>query len=131
MSVLLSKVISQEGVSLESRKVQALTDMPPPKPRRNYIHDISKTDWEWNGMYQNMYNRANMIIKKDAYMKFYDTFGPLYLKPDASGGGLRARSLQVRDGMNCGHNEVSDNATLCPIALASKKCLLLSGTTGI
>ena len=27
--------------------------------------------------------------------------------------------LQVREGMNCGHEKVSDNVTLCPIAFAS------------
>ena len=28
--------------------------------------------------------------------------------------------LQVRDSMNCGHDEVPDNPTLCPIAFASE-----------
>ena len=34
--------------------------------------------------------------------------------------GLRAGLLQVRDGMNCGCDKVPDNATLYPIAFASK-----------
>ena len=44
----------------------------------------------------------------------------MYLEIDASGISLAARMLQVSEGMNCGHNEVPDNITLCPIAFASK-----------
>ena len=53
-------------------------------------------------------------------MKFHDVSRPLYLENDASEVSLRANVLQVRDGMNYGHDEVPDNATLCPIAFANK-----------
>ena len=45
----------------------------------------------------------------------------LYLKGDASGVSLGARLLQVRDGMNCGHDEVPNNAILHPIAFSQQK----------
>ena len=53
-------------------------------------------------------------------MKFYDTSKPLYLEMDVSGMGLGACLLQIRESMNCGHDEVLDNATLCLIAFACK-----------
>ena len=39
---------------------------------------------------------------------------------NASGVSLFARLLQAREGMNCGCDEVPDNATLCPLVFASK-----------
>ena len=53
-------------------------------------------------------------------MKFYDASRPPHLETDASGVRLRARLLQIRDGMNCGHDEIPDNTMLHPIAFASK-----------
>ena len=53
-------------------------------------------------------------------MKFYHASRPLYLKTDASNVGLGASLLQVNEGMNCGHDQVPDNATLPPVAFASK-----------
>ena len=47
-----------------------------------------------------MYDKAK-ILKKDASMSFYDVARPLYLETNASGIGLGAGFLQVRDGMNC------------------------------
>ena len=57
--------------------------------------------------------RANKI-KKDGCMQFYDPSRSLYLEIGASGVSLGARLLQVRDGMNFGHDEVLDNTTLSP-----------------
>ena len=59
-------------------------------------------------------------MTKDACLKFYDTSKPLYLDIDASGIGLGASLLQMRKDMNCWFDKVTDNATLCPIAFASK-----------
>ena len=56
-------------------------------------------------------------------MKFYDACRSLYLETDTPSVGLRSRLLQVRDGMNCGHDKVPDNATLHPHAFASKSIL--------
>ena len=57
---------------------------------------------------------------KNACMKFYDTPKSLYLETDASGVSLGARLLHIRDGMNCGCDELPDNAAMCPVAFASK-----------
>ena len=53
-------------------------------------------------------------------MKFYDTSRPLYLETDASEVSLGAGLLQIRDGMNCGCDEVPDNATLHPNVFINK-----------
>ena len=56
-------------------------------------------------------------------MEFYDSSRPVYLETDASGVNFGARLLQVREGMNCGYDEVSDNVNLHPIVFASKSLL--------
>ena len=53
-------------------------------------------------------------------MKFYDVARQLYLEINASGTSLGARLLQVRDGMNYGHDEIPGNAILQPVEFASK-----------
>ena len=53
-------------------------------------------------------------------MKFYDDTKPLYFKTDASGIGLGAALLQLRDNMNCPKDTVPDNTILHPIAFSSK-----------
>ena len=70
-------------------------------------------------MSQDLYDKAKIIIKQDAYLKFYNASKPLYLETDAYGVGLEAGLLQVREGMNYGCDEVTDNMTLCPTAFAS------------
>ena len=71
-------------------------------------------------MYQDLYDKAKKIIKKDTCMKFYDESRPLYLETDASGVGLGDGLLQVRESMICGCDEIPDDATLCPIAFTGK-----------
>ena len=71
-------------------------------------------------MYQDLYEKARKLITKDACMKFYDALKPLYLKKDVSGIDLGAGLLQVRQGMNCGHDEVPKNVTLHLTTFASK-----------
>ena len=46
-------------------------------------------------MYQDLYDRAKIIIKKDTCVKFSDASRPLYLKTDASGVSLGGRLLEV------------------------------------
>ena len=70
-------------------------------------------------MYQDLYDRAKKIIKKDTCMKCYDTSRLLYLETDASDVSLVAGLLQVTDDMNFGCDEVPDNAIVCPIAFTS------------
>ena len=75
-------------------------------------------------MYKDLYDRVKKIIKKDTCAKFYDESGLLYLETDASSISLEAALLQVRYGMNCGHEEkVLDNVALCPIAFTTKNIL--------
>ena len=52
----------------------------------------------------------------------YDPSIPLYLETDASGVGLGARLLLVKNGMSCGHDEMPDNAMQHPIS-STNKCL--------
>ena len=56
-------------------------------------------------------------------MKVYNMSRPLYLEIDAAGVGLGAELLQLRDGMNCGHDEVPDSVTLCLTVFARKSLL--------
>ena len=53
-------------------------------------------------------------------MKFYDNNEPLYLETDASGIGLGAALLQLRDDRSCQTHMAPDNTILCPITFMSK-----------
>ena len=144
-SFFFDEGISQQCVSLDPRRVEELTDVPLPKNWEGItlISEYTKLpmkfspvtadvceplkkltsvriDWVWNRMYQDLYDKAKMIIMKDACMKCYNASRPWYLETDALGVSLGARLLHVRDGMNSGHDEVQDNAILCPTAFASK-----------
>ena len=63
------------------------------------------------------------VVKNDVCMKFHDATGPLYLETDTSGVGLKAKLLQIMDGMSCTYDKVSGNATLCPTAITHKSLL--------
>ena len=78
------------------------------------LHKLTsiKTEFVLNRMYQDIHQKAQIITKRDACMKFYDVARPLYLEIDTLGIGLGARLLQARDGMNCGHDKIPDNALL-------------------
>ena len=109
-------------------KAKTLTDMPPPKTKKevqafhskiNYLGKFSpsmvdvcellrklmsaKIEWTWNGTYQNMFEKAKVIIK-DVCMKFYDETNPLHIVTDAYGDGLGAALLQTRSSTNCNRN---------------------------
>ena len=49
---------------------------------------LVKADWMWNSMNQNLYDRAETIVKINACMQFYDTSIPLDQEADASVVGL-------------------------------------------
>ena len=51
---------------------------------------------------------------------FIQKLDPLYLETDTSGICLGAKLLQVREGMNCGHDKIPDNAILFTTAFTSK-----------
>ena len=138
-------MISRHGVQSNQQKLKALTEMPPPKTKRelqaflrifNYLGKFSpstadtceslrkltstKTEWTWNATYQKMFNKAKSILKEDEYIKFYDEMKPLYIETDASGVGLRAALLQTRSYISCSRDEAPINSILRPIAFASK-----------
>ena len=56
-------------------------------------------------------------------MKFYDDNKLLYLEIDASGIGLGAALLQLRDDISCQTHMAPDNTILCPIIFASKSLM--------
>ena len=53
-------------------------------------------------------------------MKFYNETNPLYLETKASGIGLGATLLQMRDGAMCPRNIAPNNTILRPIAFVHK-----------
>ena len=71
-------------------------------------------------MYQDAYAISKKIIKKDSCTKFYDASRLLHLETDTAGVSIGAGLLQVREGMNCGHDKLPDNATFHLIAFTSK-----------
>ena len=67
-----------------------------------------------------MFNKAKVVIKEDACMKFYDETKPLYIEMDTCGAGLGAALLQTRNNTSCTKDEAQDNNILRPSAFFSK-----------
>ena len=80
----------------------------------------SKVTWMWNASYQQLFDKAKSLIKAEMCVKFYDDTKLLYLKTDASGVGLGAALLQLRDNTNCPKDTAPDNTILHPIIFVSK-----------
>ena len=80
----------------------------------------SKTTWTWNASYQQLFDKAKSLNEVEMCMKFYDDTKPLYLETDASGVGLGAGLLQLRDNMGCQKDTAPDNTILSPTTFASK-----------
>ena len=78
------------------------------------LHKLTsvKADWIWNKRYQDLYEKAKTIVKRDIGMKFYNAARSLYLETDTSRIGIGAGLLLVRDGMNCRFDKIPDNAIL-------------------
>ena len=83
----------------------------------------SKAMWTWDASYQQRFEKAKSLIKVEMCMKFYDDTKLLYLETDASGVGLGAAILQLRDNTTCQTHVAPNNTIICPIAFASK-CLM-------
>ena len=64
--------------------------------------------------------QSQNIIKKNATMVFYNEKEQLYLETDASGVGLGASVLHMRDRMWFPRNEAPDRSVLWQIVFASK-----------
>ena len=139
------EVVSRHGVQPNPQKVRALTEMPVPKNKKelqaflgliNYLNKFSpgmleaceqlrklmssKATWIWNASYQQLFDKAKPLIKVEMCMKFYDDTKPLYLETDASGIGLGAALLQLRDNTNCPKDTAPDNTIIHQIAFVSK-----------
>ena len=150
------EVMSRYGVQPDPQKLKALTDMPPPKTKKefqtflstiNYLGKFSpsmaevceslrkltsaKTKWIWNATYQKMLDNAKASIKEDACLKFYDETKPLYIETDASGFGLGAALLQTRSNTNCHRDEALDNSILQPIAFTCNSLIGAEKNTAI
>ena len=69
-----------------------------------------KTDWAWNKTYQDLYEKAKTVVKRNVCLKFYNVARPLYFETDASGIVLGAKLLHVRGGMNCRCDRIPNNA---------------------
>ena len=75
-----------------------------------------KTKYTLNKTYQELYNKAEALIRRDACMEFSNEKYPLNLETDTLVAGL----LQVRHGINCPKDTALDNPILRPIAFSSK-----------
>ena len=129
----------------EPRPLKALTQMPPPKIKKelqaflritNYLckffcgtADVceslrqlisTKTEWTWNATYQKPFDKAKSIITEDACTKFYDESQLLYLATDASGIELGTALLQIWSSTSCPGDKAPNNSTLRPIAFSSE-----------
>ena len=69
---------------------------------------------------------AKRIMKKDTCIKFHDESQPLYMEIDASSINLGTGLLQLKEGMNCEHDKVSEIATLCMISFTNKSLLSMN-----
>ena len=139
------EVVSRQGIQPDPQKVRALTEMPAPKNKKelqaflgiiNYLNKFSpgtseacellrkltssKVTWTWNASYQQLFDKAKLLIKVEMCMKFYDDTRPLYLETDAFGIGLGTALLQLRDNTNCPKETAPDNNMLHQIAFASE-----------
>ena len=137
MIPFFSEVVSREGIQLDLQKIRALTKMLVPQNKKelqaflgiiNYLSKFSpdtlevgkplrklttsKATWMWDASYQQWFEKAKLLIKAEIRMKFYDDTKPLYLKTDASGIGLGAALLQLRDNTVCQRGMAPDNAIL-------------------
>ena len=68
-----------------------------------------KTEWSWIRSYQDLFDRAETLYKKDTCMKFYKKTRLLYLGTDASRVGLGTGLLQIGHDMNCTHDQAQYN----------------------
>ena len=83
----------------------------------------SKATWTWDASYQQRFEKAKLLIKAEMCMKFYIDTKPLYLETDASGVGLGAALLQLRNNTTCQTHIAPNNTILHPIAFASKSLM--------
>ena len=131
------EVVSREGIQPDPQKIRALTKMPVPKNKKelqaflgiiNFLSKLSpdtskvckllrkltssKATLTWDASYQQWFEKAKLLIKAEMCMKFYDDTKLLHLKMDASGIGLGAALLQLRDNSVCQKGMVPDNTIL-------------------
>ena len=145
INTIFREVVSRQGVQPDPQKVRALTEMLAPKNKKElqaflgviyYLNKFSpgmlevckplrklmssKMTWTWNASYEQLFDKAKLLIKVEMCMKFYYDTKLLHLETDASGIGLGTALLQLRDTMGCQKDTVPDNTNLHPIAFASK-----------
>ena len=90
---LFGEVVSRQGIQPDPQKVRALTEMQVPKNKKelqaflgiiNYLNKFSPgalevceplrklMTWTWNASYQQLFDKAKLLIKEEMCMKFYD-----------------------------------------------------------
>ena len=78
---------------------------------------LVKTEWPWNGMYQDLYDKAKYIIRLDPYIKLYDASKPLYWQMPPMSAWVQACYMY---GMEWTVGEIPESTALWPITFASK-----------
>ena len=78
-----------------------------------------KSEQTWNNTYPNPYERTKIQHQKDSSMTFYNE-KKSYLETEIFDVGLRARLLQVRNGMWFPKNETPGSVVIWSISFASK-----------
>ena len=63
--------------------------------------DVSKISVDLEQDLPEVYNKTKILIKEDAFTKFYSEREFPFLEKNVSGLGLEADLLQLKDGMNC------------------------------
>ena len=82
-----------------------------------------KSEWTWNKLYKELYEKAKALIKTDVCMKFYHkTEHPILKEMDALRVGLWGRILHVGEEWNC-LRDTAAHYILRPIAFVSKSLL--------
>ena len=69
---------------------------------------------------RNHVQKVRALIRKDACMKFYNERQLLDLEIDVSDDGLGQGLLQLREGINCPHDEAPDNTAQSTTVFTSK-----------
>lgn len=120
--LFLGDVLSSDGVKPDTRKINAIVNMPQPESKSDvqrflgmvnylgkFIPDLStitaplrallqkNTDWNWGPEHDKCWNKLKDVLTNEPVLKFYDQNRPIKISSDASQSGLGAVLLQLHD----------------------------------